>query len=178
MEQTSLRGIANKAAQYKTHRFRNLFGLLTVDFLRWCWRSINKKASAGVDKVDAKMYEDNLIDNIKNLVQQVKEKRYRAKLVLRKYIPKMGGKLRPLGIPAMADKLLQLAVAKILEAIYEQDFLDCSYGYRPKTSAHKAVKELTEQLMKGRFHYIVEADIKGFFNNIRLTSRNDRKARR
>lgn len=166
MEQTSLRGIASKAAQYKTYRFRNLFGLLTVDFLLWCWRSINKKASAGVDKVDAKMYEDNLNDNIKNLVQQVKEKRYRAKLVLRKYIPKMDGKLRPLGIPAMADKLLQLAVAKILEAIYEQDFLDCSYGYRPKTGAHKAVKELTEQLMKGRFHYIVEADIKGFFNNI------------
>lgn len=166
MEQTSLRGIASKAAQYKTYRFRNLFGLLTVDFLLWCWRSINKKASAGVDKVDAKRYEDNLIDNIKNLVQQVKEKRYRAKLVLRKYLPKMEGKLRPLGIPAMADKLLQLAVAKILEAIYEQDFLDCSYGYRPKTGAHKAVKELTEQLMKGRFHYIVEADIKGFFNNI------------
>lgn len=166
MEQTSLRGIANKAARYKTYRFRNLFGLLTVDFLLWCWRFVNKKASAGVDKVDARMYEDNLIDNIKNKVQQVKEKRYRAKLVQRKYIPKAGGNQRPLGIPAMADKLLQLAVAKILEAIYEQDFLDCSYGYRPNTGAHKAVKDLTERLYKGRFHYIVEADIKGFFNNI------------
>jgi len=166
MEQTSLRGIANKAIQDKTYRFRNLFGLLTVGFLFWCWEFINKKASAGVDRIDAQMYEENLIGNIEQLVQQVKEKAYRTKLVLRKYIPKLGGKLRPLGIPAIADKLLQLAVAKILEAIYEQDFLGCSYGYRPQTGAHKAVKDLSQALMFGRYHYLVEADIKGFFNNI------------
>jgi RNA-directed DNA polymerase len=166
MEQTSLRGIANKAVQDKTYRFRNLFGLLTVGFLFWCWDFINKKASAGVDRIDARTYEDNLIGNIEQLVEQVKDKKYRTKLVLRKYIPKLGGKLRPLGIPAIADKLLQLAVAKILEAIYEQDFLSCSYGYRPNTGAHKAVKDLTQALMFGRYHYLVEADIKGFFNNI------------
>ena len=166
MEQTSLRGIANKAVQDKTYRFRNLFGLLTVGFLFWCWDFINKKASAGVDRIDARMYEENLIGNIEQLVGQVKDKKYRTKLVLRKYIPKLGGKLRPLGIPAIADKLLQLAVAKILEAIYEQDFLSCSYGYRPNTGAHKAVKDLTQALMFGRYHYLVEADIKGFFNNI------------
>ncbi|MCF6204966.1 MAG: group II intron reverse transcriptase/maturase [Methylococcaceae bacterium] len=166
MEQTSLRGIANKAAQNKTYRFRNLFGLLTVSFLFSCWDFINKRASAGVDGIDARAYEENLIGNIEQLVQQVKDKKYRAKLVLRKYIPKLGGKLRPLGIPAMADKLLQLAVAKILEAIYEQDFLSCSYGYRPLTGAHKAVKELSQALKIGRYHYVVEADIKGFFNNI------------
>jgi len=100
------------------------------------------------------MYEDNLIGNIEQLVQQVKEKKYRVKLVLRKYIPKVGVKLRPLGIPAIADKFLQLAVAKILEAIYEQDFLccscSCSYGYRLKTGAHKAVKDLTQALMSGQ----------------------------
>jgi group II intron reverse transcriptase/maturase len=166
MEQTSLRGIANKAIQDKTYRFRNLFGLLTVGFLFWCWEFINKKASAGVDRIDAQMYEENLIGNIEQLVQQVKGKAYRTKLVLRKYIPKLGGKLRPLGIPAIADKLLQLAVAKILEAIYEQDFLGCSYGYRPQTGAHQAVKDLSKALMFGRYHYLVEADIKGFFNNI------------
>lgn len=166
MEQTSLRGIANKAAQNKTYRFRNLFGLLTVSFLFSCWEFINKRASAGVDRVDARMYEENLIGNIEQLVQQVKEKKYRTKLVLRKYIPKLGGKLRPLGIPAIADKLLQMAVAKILEAIYEQDFLSCSYGYRPQIGAHKAVKDLSQTLMFGRYHYLVEADIKGFFNNI------------
>jgi group II intron reverse transcriptase/maturase len=166
MEQTSLRGIANKAVQDKAYRFRNLFGLLTTGFLFWCWEFINKKASAGVDRIDARMYEDHLIGNIEQLVEQVKGKTYRTKLVLRKYIPKLGGKLRPLEIPAIADKLLQLAVAKILEAIYEQDFLGCSYGYRPNTGALKAVKDLTQALMSGRYHYLVEADIKGFFNNI------------
>jgi RNA-directed DNA polymerase len=166
MEQTSLRGIAKKAVQDKTYRFRNLFGLLTVGFLFWCWGFINKKASAGVDRIDARMYEEHLIGNIEQLVEQIKGKTYRTKLVLRKYIPKLGGKLRPLGIPAIADKLLQLAVAKILEAIYEQDFLGCSYGYRPNTGALKAVKDLSQALMFGRYHYLVEADIKGFFNNI------------
>ena len=110
MKQTSLQGIANKAAQDKTYRFRNLFGMLTVGFLFWCWDFINRRASAGVDRIDAITYEDNLIGNIQQLAQQVKEGAYRTKLVLRKWIPKVGGKLRPLGIPAIADKLLQLAV--------------------------------------------------------------------
>jgi len=166
MKQTSLQGIANKAAQDKTYRFRNLFGVLTAGFLFWCWDSINRKASPGVDKLDAIAYEDNLIGNIQQLAQQVKEGTYRAKLVLRKWIPRAGGKLRPLGIPAIADKLLQLAVAKILAAIYEQDFLSCSYGYRPELSAHKAVKDLMGVLNSKMYHAVVEADIKGFFNAI------------
>jgi len=165
MKQTSLQGIANKAAQDKAYRFRNLFGVLTAGFLFWCWDFINRKASAGVDKLDANAY-DNLIGNIQQLAQQVKQGTYRAKLVLRKYIPKVGGKLRPLGIPAIADKLLQLAVAKVLEAIYEQDFMPCSYGYRPRTGAHKAIKDLTSELKSGQYHVVVEADIKGFFNAI------------
>ena len=166
MKQTSLQGIANKAAQDNTYRFRNLFGVLTAGFLFWCWDFINRRASAGVDRLDAIAYEDNLIDNVQQLAQQVKEGTYRAKLVLRKWIPKLGGKLRPLGIPAIADKLLQLAVAKILEAIYEQDFLPCSYGYRPRTGAHKAIKDLTSELNSRKYHVVVEADIKGFFNAI------------
>jgi group II intron reverse transcriptase/maturase len=166
MKQTSLQGIANKATQDKTYRFRNLFGLLTVSYLFWCWDLINKKASAGVDGTDAQAYAANLLSNIEQLVQQVKDKTYRAKLVLRKYIPKMGGQLRPLGIPAIADKLLQVGVAKILDAIYEQDFLNCSFGYRPGRSVHKAIKDLSRALRTGVYHHIVEADIKSFFNTI------------
>ena len=166
MKQTSLQGIANKAAQDKTYRFRNLFGVLTAGFMFWCWDLINRKASAGVDNLDAIAYEANLIGNILQLAEQVKEGTYRAKLVLRKWIPKTDGKLRPLGIPVIADKLLQLTVAKVLEAIYEQDFLPCSYGYRPRTGAHRAIKDLTSELKSREYRVVVEADIKGYFNAI------------
>ena len=161
--QTSLRGIANKAAQNKSYRFRNLFGLLTAGNLLWCWQFVNKKAAAGVDRISAQEYERDLVNNVERLADSVKNGRYRAKLVLRKYIPKLNGKLRPLGLPAIADKLLQIAVAKILEAIYEQDFLASSFGYRPGTGAHNAVKDLSEVLRSGRYTHVVEADIKGFF---------------
>jgi group II intron reverse transcriptase/maturase len=164
--QTSLRGIANKAAQNKTYRFRNLIGMLTVDYLIWCWQFVNIKAAAGVDKETASEYALNLVINVVNLLESVKGGWYRAKLVLRKYIPKLNGKMRPLGIPVISDKLLQIAVSKILEAIYEQDFLACSYGYRPGTGAHNAIRDLSAVIRTGQFHYIVEADIKGFFDNI------------
>ncbi|MCP4700364.1 MAG: group II intron reverse transcriptase/maturase, partial [Gammaproteobacteria bacterium] len=147
-------------------RFRNLFGMLTVDFLLWCRQFVNRKAAAGVDRVNARTYEVNLLENISALVGALKSGWYRAKLVLRRYIPKLNGKLRPLGLPAIADKLLQTAAAKILEAIYEQDFLSCSYGCRPGMGPLDAVKDLTAELMTGRYHFIVEADIKGFFDNI------------
>jgi len=163
---SSLRGIANKAAQNKSHRFQNLSRLLTNDFLVNCWKSINKKAAAGVDRTSAFEYAGNLESNVAQLVDSVKGGWYRAKLVLRKNIPKPGGKIRPLGIPSIADKLLQRAVARILEAIYEQDFLPCSYGYRSGTGAHKAIKDLSSVLRPGQYGWVVEADIKGFFNNI------------
>ena len=166
MKQTSLRGIANKAASDKAHRFRNLFGVLTVGYLLWCWQFVNKRAASGVDRQDARSYEENLQENIDALVAAVKGGRYRAKLVLRRYIPKLNGKLRPLGIPATADKLLQIGVSKLLEAIYEQDFLGCSYGYRPGVGALDAVRDLSAVLKSGRYHYLVEADIRGFFDNI------------
>lgn len=163
---TSLRGIANKAGQDRTYRFRNLINLLTVEYLLWSWTFVNKKAAAGVDRESAYEYELNLINHAETLVESIKGGWYRAKLILRKYIPKGGGKMRPLGIPAVADKLLQTAVAKILEAIYEQDFLSCSYGYRRGTGAHKAIKDLSAIVRPGHYAWVVEADIKGFFNNI------------
>jgi hypothetical protein len=166
MKPTSLQGIANKAASDKGHRFRNLFGLLSVEFLLWCWQFVNKRAVSGVDREDARSYQENLRENIEGLVEAVQGGWYRAKLVLRRYIPKLNGKLRPLGIPAIADKLLQIGVTKILEAIYEQDFLGCSYGYRPGVGALDAVRDLSAELRSGRYHYLVEADIRGFFDNL------------
>ena len=166
MKQTSLLGIANKAASDKAHRFQNLFGLLTVGYLLACWRFVNKRAASGVDRKDAKCYEANLQENVEGLVASVQGGWYRAKLVLRKYIPKLNGKLRPLGLPAIADKLLQIGVSKLLEQIYEQDFLGCSYGYRPGVGALDAVRDLSAVLRSGGYHYLVEADIRGFFDKL------------
>jgi hypothetical protein len=128
---TFLQGIAKKAQAQPQHRFGSLYELLNEEFLHECWRDIRKDAAYGVDRVSAKDYEQNLDANIHDLVERLKRKQYRAKLVRRQYIPKGYNQWRPLGIPAVEDKLLQLAVTRILQAIYEQDFLRCSYGYRP-----------------------------------------------
>jgi len=141
--QTSLLGIAKKAKSDKRYRFRNLYRELNEEMLRDSWRLIRKDAAYGVDRVSATEYEANLEENIHQLVEKLKRKRYRARLVRRQYIPKGEGQMRPLGIPAIEDKLLQLAVKRLLEAIYEQDFLACSYGYRPRVGALAAVDQLS-----------------------------------
>ena len=164
--QTSLQAIAKKASEQPEYRFRNLFGLLNEEMLKDSWRDIRKNAASGVDGVSAAEYELNLDENIHQLVDELKRKHYRAKNVLRRYIPKGNGKLRPLGIPATQDKLLQISVKRILEAIFEQDFLLSSYGYRPGVDALDAVDKLTVKLQFGKYNYVVEADIKGFFDNI------------
>ncbi len=166
LKQTSLRGIANKAKANKQHRFQNLYRCLNKSLLRESWRELNKDAASGVDNVTAAEYSERLDSNLQTLAERLKSKRYRAKLVRRCYIPKENGKERPLGIPALEDKLVQLACTKLLTAIYEQDFLDCSHGYRPKRSAKDAAIVLHRELQGGRYGYIVEADIKGFFDNL------------
>jgi RNA-directed DNA polymerase len=102
--------------------------------------------------------------NLTDLVGRLKRKAYRARLVRRKYIPKGNGKLRPLGIPVLEDKLLQMAVTQILLVIYEMDFLPCSYGYRPGKSAHEAIRALSDELQFRGHQFVVEADIKGFLD--------------
>jgi group II intron reverse transcriptase/maturase len=131
-----------------------------------CWHDLNKAAASGVDHVTADAYATNLHANIEALAQRLKAKRYRAKLVRRWYIPKENGQERPLGIPALEDKLVQLACAKLLTAIYEQEFLDCSYGYRPGRGALDAVRDLTFDLQYGTYGYVVEVDIKGCFDHL------------
>jgi group II intron reverse transcriptase/maturase len=164
--QTSLQGIAEKAKSQAKYRFRHLYGRLNEELLKDCWRDIRKDAAYGVDAGSAQAYERNLDEHISHLVERLKRKRYRAKLVRRHYSPKGDGKLRPLGRPAVEDKLLQLAVTRILTAIYEQDFLRGSDGYRPHTGALDAVDNLTITLQFGRYNWVVEADITGCFDNI------------
>jgi RNA-directed DNA polymerase len=163
---TSLQAIANKAVENKTHRFADLYRLLNQANLKECFFQLRKDAAPGVDGVTFEEYEKNLDENLCSLVRRLVNKSYRAQPVRRKYIPKGNGKLRPLGIPTLEDKLVQYAVAQVLSAIFEADFLPCSYGYRPGRSPHHAVENLTDTLFRGRYEFVYEADIKGFFDHI------------
>ena len=164
--QTFLRAIAEKAHRDKQHRFGDWYRWLNRDVLRLCFYRLRKDAASGVDRVSFEDYERNLEANLTDLEGRLRRKAYRARLVRRKYIPKGNGKRRPLGIPVLEDKLVQVAVTQILLAIFEMDFLPCSYGYRAGINAHEAIKSLRRELQFGGHHFVVEADIKGYFDNI------------
>jgi group II intron reverse transcriptase/maturase len=138
---------------------------LTKYALYNAFEKLNKSASAGIDKETAKQFRENLDKNLEDIVEELKHKKYKAKLVKRVYIPKGENEQRPIGLPVLRDKIVQRAVVDILEAIYEQDFVEESYGYRPGRNAHQAI-EAMENEISGKYSYVVEADIKGFFNNI------------
>ena len=164
--QTFLQAITEKAKREPNHRFGDLYRKLNQDVLRLCFYRLRKDAASGVDGVSFQEYEKNLNANLSDLEQRLKSKSYRARLVRRKYIPKGNGKLRPLGIPTLEDKLVQMAVTQILLAIYEVDFLPCSYGYRLCLGAHDAIKALSATLQWNGFNFVTEADIKGFFDHL------------
>ena len=157
--------IAYRAKADPACRFTALAHHLTEDFLRDTWQRLNRKGAPGVDHATAEEYAANLDDNLKRLVEGMKRRYYRAPHVRRVYIPKAGNpsKLRPLGVPTVEDRLLQSAVSRILSAVYEADFLDCSYGFRPGRTAHQALAALRSEVMLGRAQWIYEADIRGFF---------------
>ena len=163
---TELDAIAFKARTHPKHRFQNLYGKLTANSLFHGWLNLNKSSAAGVDGVTAPDYEAALVDNIRDLSSRLSRKDYRVDDVKRVYIPKANGKQRPLGLPTLEDKIVQQSVSDLLQSIWEQDFMGFSYGYRPNKSAHQAVQSLQMNLQYGSFGYIVEADIKGFFDNM------------
>ena len=125
---------------------------------------MNSKAS-GIDKMTKGKYEDNLYENIDKLLRRMKTFSYKPKAVRRKYISKANGKLRPLGILVYEDKLVQGVMANILNDIYEPRFLECSYGFRENRNCHNAIAKIRKTIMTKRVNYILDADIKGFFDN-------------
>jgi group II intron reverse transcriptase/maturase len=133
--------------------------------LEQSYRELNKNAAAGVDSVTYDEYGKNLQQNLIDLEDRLKRKRYRAKLVRRTFIPKSNGGQRPLGIPALEDKIVQNLARRILEALYEPLFSESSYAYRPNLSARKAVEKLQEEL-RHKYVWVVEADIRKFFDSI------------
>lgn len=134
-------------------------------WLREAYRRTRKDGAVGVDGVTAEQYEADLEGNLERLLERFKTGRYRAPAVRRVHIPKDGpGKqTRPIGIPTLEDKVLQRAVVMVLEPIYEQDFVDCSYGFRPGRSAHQALAELWREVMGIEGGWIIDLDIQNFF---------------
>ena len=163
---TTLDSITFKARTHPKHRFQNLYGLLNTDRLYQSWGQLNKQAAPGIDGMTIGNYQQHLPENIKRLSRTLKQKCYRANDIKRIFIPKSNGKQRPLGLPTVDDKLVQQSVSQILQSIWEQDFMRNSYGYRPNKSAHQAVHSLGLNLQFKGYGYIVEADIKGFFDNL------------
>lgn len=153
---TALNAIAFKAHTHTTHRFQNLYGQLNSDALSRAWAHLNKQSAAGIDGVTTQQFEQRLPENIHTLAQQLKSGTFRVDDVKRVYIPKANGKERPLGLPTVADKVVQQSVSDLLQSIWEQDFLPNSYGYRPNKSAHQAVHSLQLNLQfKGYGYFVV-----------------------
>lgn len=160
--------IAQRARQDKGLKFTSLMHYMSEENLNKCFGKLKKNKACGIDEVTVEEYGNNLNDNIANLVQRLKTKTYKPQPVKRVYIPKPGkSELRPLGIPAVEDKMVQMALKEILEAVYEQDFLDCSHGFRPNKSCHTAIKQLNNAVMKHPINWVAEVDIEKFFDSVR-----------
>jgi RNA-directed DNA polymerase len=163
---TRQRKIAELARRAPELSFTTLGHHLDLDWLREAYRRTRKDGAVGVDGQTAEEYAEHLEENLQDLLDRAKSGRYRAPAVRRVHIPKGEGKTRPIGIPAFEDKVLQRAVVMVLEPIYEQDFLDCSYGFRPKRSAHQALEAHRDQLMAMGGGWVVEVDVQGFFDTL------------
>ncbi|MBQ9327579.1 MAG: group II intron reverse transcriptase/maturase [Solobacterium sp.] len=161
---TKTEEIRNQSKMYE--KVQNLMRNVNEVTLMEAHRKQLRKKAAGVDGVTKDVYEENVEQSIQNLVKKMKTFSYHPQPVRRTYIPKANGKMRPLGIPAYEDKLVQSVMADILSAVYEPRFLDCSYGFREGRNAHDVVRFINQTVMTKKVNYVLEADIKGFFDNV------------
>jgi RNA-directed DNA polymerase len=164
---TKLKRIAELAKKAPTMAFTTLAHHIDVDFLSVAWALTRKDGATGIDGQTADSYEKNLEGNLQSLLERFKSGTYKAPPVKRVYIPKNDGKSRrPIGVPTFEDKVLQRAVTMVLEAVYEQDFRACSYGFRPGRSAHQALEALWKGLMPMNGGTVLELDIQNFFGSL------------
>jgi len=163
---TGLDRIAELARANKTLQFTSIAHLLTVTVLERAWAALRKEASAGVDGVTYAEYGGRARENLEQLHDRLVRGQYRAQPLRRVYIPKEGGTARALSIPALEDKIVQRAVLALLTGIYEQDFLGCSYGFRPGRSPHDALDEIGRVICRRPVRYVLEADICAYFDTI------------
>jgi RNA-directed DNA polymerase len=158
--------ISERARQEPKCQFTSLAHLLNERFLEHCYHRLGRDRASGIDGVTWQEYGENLEENLKGLVARLKAKRYKPLPARRVYIPKDEHSKRPLGLPALEDKIVQKGIALILEAIYEADFLACSYGFRPGRNGHQAVDAVDKTIMQNPINHVIDADIKGFFDNV------------
>lgn len=164
--ETKLNLITKHAAEDRKFKFTSLAHLLNEETLKVCFRMLKRNKAPGVDNITYEEYEKYLNTNVAKLVKRMKAGKYYPQPVRRAYIPKGEGKMRPLGIPALEDKVVQMGVTRILNAIFEPNFLDCSYGFRTGRSCHQALKQLDNTIMTKPANHIIDADIKSFFDNV------------
>jgi len=156
--------VRQAAGKNRTQRFTALLHhVYDVARLRTAYLALKRDAAAGIDGETWRHYGENLEANLQDLAARIKRGAFRASPVRRAYIDKTDGRKRPLGIPTLEDKIVQRAVAEVLGAIYEQDFLGFSYGFRPKRSPHQALDALTVGIETRRVNWVLDADIQGFF---------------
>lgn len=164
---TRLQRIAELAREDPERAFRSLAHHIDLELLQEAFRRTRKDGAVGVDGQTGREYEERLEENLRSLLDRFKSGQYKAPPVRRTYVPKgEGTQTRPIGIPTFEDKVLQRAVSMVLEAVYEQDFLSCSYGYRPGRSAHHALEDLWQGLTAMGGGWVLEVDIKSFFDSI------------
>ena len=165
-ELSDLHGVRKAARKDKRTRFTALLHHVAVDLLRDSFYALKREAAPGVDGMTWKEYETNLGERLTDLHSRIHRGTYRAQPSKRAYIPKADGRQRPLGIAALEDKVVQQAVVTVLKQIYEEDFLGFSYGFRTGRSPHHALDALWVGIMRKKVNWIVDADIRGFFDNL------------
>jgi len=163
---SALDRVRRVAQKDKETRFTALLHHVTVDRLRESYRALSPRAAAGVDGVTWQTYGQQLEANLHDLHARLRRGGYRARPSRRAYIPKADGRLRPLGIAALEDKIVQRAVVEVLNAVYEADFLGFSYGFRPGRSPHHALDALAAGVLKKRVSWVLDADIRNFFTSL------------
>jgi hypothetical protein len=167
--------VVERAQREPEGRFHSLAHLMDVPALERAFHRLRKDAAVGVDGVTKEQYGEALGANLADLHERLKSKRYRHQALRRGRVPKGKGQWRPIGISVFEDKIVQDAVREVMEAVCEQDFLECSYGCRPERSAHDAVRALDRAVHRGKVSWILEADIASFFDSLDRTKLKERK---
>src|SRR6201993_1574759 len=163
---TELDRLSELAKEEPKRQFFSIAHLITSEALYAAFRSLRKDASAGVDGVTYEEYQRDAERKVQELYQRLKDGKYQAQPLRRVYVPKENGKQRPISIPALEDKIVQKAMVEVLNAIYEQDFLDCSYGFRPRRGQHQALDEVKRVICTRSTGWILELDITAYFDSI------------